>query len=64
MLATLIRFGGVGGLATLVHVLVALTAEHSLSLSAQQANLVGFLVSGWVSYVGYAHVSFRSGRGS
>lgn len=64
MLATLIRFGGVGGLATLVHVLVALTAEHSLSLSAQQANLAGFLVSVLLSYFGHAHVTFRSGQGS
>ena len=64
MLGQLIRFGGVGGLVTLAHVLVALVAERGLDLTAQQANLVGFLIAVLLSYFGHSHFTFQSVRGS
>lgn len=53
------RFGGVGILATLVHVLVALCAERLTGLSHQQANLAGFLAAVSVSYFGHLRYTFR-----
>lgn len=64
MLGQIIRFGGVGGIATLAHVLVALVAERGLDLTAQQANLVGFLIAVLLSYFGHSRFTFQSGRGS
>ncbi len=64
MLAQMVRFGGVGGLATLAHVIGALAAERILQLSPQPANLAGFLTAVLVSYFGHSHFTFRSGRGS
>lgn len=60
MIAQLIRFGGVGGLVTLVHVLVALAAERTLPVSAQQANLMGYAVAFVLSYIGHARFTFRA----
>lgn len=64
MLRQLIRFGGVGGLATLTHVIVALAAQHWLPVSVQQANLLGFLAAVALSYVGHARFTFRAPVGS
>lgn len=58
MLAQLLRFGGVGGAATLTHVLTALAVQAALPVTAQQANLAGFLVAVLVSYTGHARVTF------
>jgi putative flippase GtrA len=58
MLAQLIRFAGVGGLATVVHVLVALVVQAVLPVSAQGANLAGFAVAVLLSYIGHARVTF------
>jgi putative flippase GtrA len=58
MLAQILRFVGVGGLATLAHVLTALAADALLPLSAQQANLAGFAAGFATSYAGHARVTF------
>jgi putative flippase GtrA len=58
LLAQLVRFGLVGGLATLVHVLAALSAQSLFHLSAQAANLVGFCVAVLVSYLGHLRFTF------
>lgn len=58
MLGQLIRFGGVGGIATLAHVLVALVAGAVLGLQPQGANLAGFLASVLLSYFGHARFTF------
>ncbi len=60
MLAQALRFGGVGGLATSVHVLSALVSSKVLQLSAQQANLTGFATAVLVSYFAHARFTFRS----
>jgi putative flippase GtrA len=64
MLAQLIRFGGVGALATLAHVAVALAARQALPVTDQQANLMGFLAAVLMSYVGHARVTFQAPVGS
>ena len=65
MFAQLLRFVGVGGLATAAHVLTAIATQAMLPVSAQQANLAGFGAGLLVSYVGHTAVtfgaSFRSG---
>lgn len=58
MLAQLIRFAGVGGLATLAHVLVALAVQAALPVTPQQANLAGFAAGFVVSYSGHARLTF------
>jgi putative flippase GtrA len=58
MLAQLIRFAGVGGVATLAHVLVALAVQAALPVTPQQANLAGFGAGVAVSYTGHARVTF------
>jgi putative flippase GtrA len=58
MLAQLLRFIGIGGLATLAHVLTALIAETLFPLTAQQANLAGFAAGFATSYAGHARVTF------
>ncbi|MDM7933606.1 GtrA family protein [Tabrizicola sp.] len=58
MVAQFTRFVGVGGLATVVHVLCALVLRHLLAISDQQANLAGFSAAVLVSYVGHARFTF------
>jgi putative flippase GtrA len=62
MTAQVLRFGAVGGVATLAHVLVAVLAERALAVGPQQANLVGFLTALLVSYFGHGNYTFPSGR--
>ena len=64
MAAQAIRFGAVGGVATLSHVLIAIFAELALQLDPQMANFVGFLTAVLVSYFGHAGYTFQSGPGS
>jgi putative flippase GtrA len=59
-LAQILRFGAVGGLATLTHVGVAIAAEAGLTLAPQLANLAGYLVAVVVSYTGHALVTFKA----
>jgi putative flippase GtrA len=56
----LFRFGGVGILATLAHVLTAIAAEALLPLSHQAANLTGFCAGVLVSYTGHARFTFNA----
>ncbi len=58
MLAQLIRFGLVGGLATLTHVLVAITVRALFQAPPQAANLVGFAAAVVLSYLGHARFTF------
>ncbi len=60
MLAQVIRFGGVGVVATLVHVFTALAARSLLQVDVQQANLIGFSLAFVVSYSGHARVTFNA----
>ncbi len=64
MLAQLLRFGIVGGLATLVHVLAALSARAAFGLTEQKANLIGFCVAVLVSYIGHMRFTFDIRGGS
>jgi putative flippase GtrA len=64
MLAQIVRFGGVGGLATLAHVTVALAAQRGLPVSVQQANFMGFLAAVMLSYFGHARFTFQTRVGS
>lgn len=58
VLAQFLRFCGVGGLATVVHVLCAMAVSAALSASPQWANLAGFLAAVQVSYFGHARFTF------
>ncbi len=58
MLAQLMRFAGVGGLATAVHVLVALAVQAAFPISDQGANLSGFAAAVLLSYLGHARFTF------
>ncbi|NJS39251.1 MAG: GtrA family protein [Rhodobacteraceae bacterium] len=58
MLAQLMRFAGVGGLATAVHVLVALAVQAAFPVSDQGANLSGFAAAVLLSYLGHARFTF------
>jgi len=57
-LARLLRFAAVGGLATLVHVTVAMAARAGLALPELGANLAGFGAAVLVSYTGHARCTF------
>lgn len=65
-LGTLLRFGGVGGVATLVHLGVAGLAFWAWpAISPFLANLVAFLVAFQVSFWGHRHFTFkRMGHGA
>lgn len=49
-----------GGLTTVVHVIVGLIAYHSFGLSPFNANLVAFTAGFFVSYFGHRSYTFRS----
>ena len=61
MLGQLLRFLGIGGMATLVHVSAAVFAHSQFPVSDQQANLVGFGAALGVSYLGHAYFTFGTG---
>ncbi|WP_218630078.1 GtrA family protein [Sedimentimonas flavescens] len=58
MVGQLIRFGGVGGIATLVHVLMAMALQGPLALPPLQANFGGFCAALLISYIGHARITF------
>ena len=58
IIGQLARFGGVGVLATIVHILVALVARNAVELAPLLANFVGFGVAFVVSYNGHARFTF------
>ena len=49
-----------GGLTTIVHIIVGLVAHHSWGLAPFNANLVAFSAGFFVSYFGHRSVTFRS----
>lgn len=52
-------FAVVGGVATLVHVALALAVREGLGLSPLSANLAGYCAAVGVSYLGNARLTFR-----
>ena len=58
MFGRAIRFVGVGGLATLVHIAVAMAVEAGLGLAGLAANLAGWFAAVTLSYLGHLHVTF------
>jgi putative flippase GtrA len=60
MVAQVLRFGAVGGVATLSHVLIAILAERALAAGPQMANLTGYAAAVLVSYSGHALVTFQA----
>jgi putative flippase GtrA len=58
MIRQFTRFVGVGALATLIHVTVALVLEGVAGLAPQAANFGGFLSAILFSYAGHLHFSF------
>ncbi|MFB9232712.1 GtrA family protein [Pseudohalocynthiibacter aestuariivivens] len=61
MVGQLIRFGGVGGMATLVHVIVAMMMRGTFGFSPLQANFTGFASALLFSYLGHAYWTFGKG---
>lgn len=60
MFMQLMRFAGVGGLATLVHVCVALIANSVFGLEGLAANFAGFTAAVLLSYFGHARITFQT----
>ena len=60
MFMQLVRFAGVGGLATLVHVCVALFANSVFGLEGLAANFAGFIAAVLLSYFGHAKITFQA----
>ena len=60
MLAQLFRFIGVGGLATVMHVLLATIAHKLLSTPELWSNFIGFCGSVLVSYSGHSSFTFAT----
>ncbi len=60
MFMQLMRFAGVGGLATLVHVCVALIANAFLGFDGMAANFAGFTAAVLLSYFGHARITFQT----
>lgn len=58
-LGEVIRFGGVGTMATLTHYASALLLSRGLDIDPAWAALLGVNVSALVSYFGHGHVTFR-----
>lgn len=55
----ILRFGVVGGLATMVHASVGYLSVTLINLTGQQANLIGFGVAWWVSFFGHHIFTFE-----
>lgn len=65
--AQLLRFGAVGGAATVVHFIVAVLAVESAGLLPLLANMLAFICAFPVSFVGHLYWTFRGqtdGHGS
>lgn len=60
LLGELIRFGFVGGLATLTHFLVASALFAWTPTGIYVANLAGFLVAVAVSFLGHRNLTFKA----
>lgn len=53
-------FGFVGGMATLVHFVVATAVFRGLGLSIFLGNIAGYAIAFFVSYFGHYHLTFES----
>ncbi|KIT17042.1 GtrA family protein [Jannaschia aquimarina] len=60
MIGQLARFAGIGLLATLTHVSVALLASSLIGFGPQAANFAGFLSAVALSYFGHGRITFRA----
>lgn len=60
MLAQLGRFGIVGILATILHLLAAYLANQIFELPPQLANFIGFLVAFFFSFIGHLRFTFSA----
>ncbi len=58
LVGQLLRFGGVGGLATALHVIFALVMSDLVGLAPLQANFIGFAGATLFSYLGHACFTF------
>jgi putative flippase GtrA len=58
LLGQIIRFGGVGAAATLLHVSIAYASKLFLPLGPYEANFLGFAGAVAVSYLGNFHWTF------
>jgi putative flippase GtrA len=55
----LVRFGFVGVLATLTHLVIGNFVQFSTTLAPQICSFFGFIVAFIVSYLGHFHFTFR-----
>lgn len=60
LMGQLMRFTLVGGLAALLHYVVALQCSQWLDIA--WANVVAFLVAFWISFFGHFYFSFQQGQ--
>ncbi|WP_317054830.1 GtrA family protein [Roseovarius rhodophyticola] len=60
MIKQLSRFAGIGALATLLHVTVALIVAEGFGADPQLSNLTGFLTAVGFSYFGHGHFTFST----
>lgn len=61
MVAQIIRFCVVGGLATFVHMIVAISLVHAgARLGVWAVNLISFTAAVWVSFLGHRYFTFKS----
>ncbi|MEM8777019.1 MAG: GtrA family protein [Pseudomonadota bacterium] len=60
MIAQVLRFAGVGAIATFVHVVVALLSASILQFTPQIANSLGFVSAVAFSYIGHGRFTFAT----
>ena len=63
MVGQILRFGGVGIMATVVHVVVAMLMHGTVGLAPVPANFAGFTGALLLSYLGHARYTFGVGPG-
>ena len=56
----ILRFAGVGGVATLCHLIAAFAAFYAFGAAPQLANLTGFLAAVGISYIGNSRWTFSA----
>ena len=60
LITQIVRFAGIGALATAIHVTAALISEAAFGLAPQVANLVGFASAVSLSYLGQGRLTFEA----
>ena len=58
----ILRFGVVGGGATITHMIAAITVHSLFSIEELLANLIGAMCGGVVSYIGHSQFTFGVNR--